>query len=112
MPYLVARRDGSHQARMHLVKRLSDIQSRIAFHRAWLSIHAPASVCDAYASFEAAARREAGTDMTRLWKSRPTRRDSRVPLGVPFARPASSAARDVVTRAMSDDIDSSQGRRT
>lgn len=104
MPYLIARRDGSHQARMHLVERVSDIQSRIAFHRAWLSIHAPASVCAAYANFVQAARNEAGGDMTRLWKSKPTRRDAKVPLGVQFARPASSAARNVVTQAMSGDI--------
>ncbi|HEY0238711.1 MAG TPA: hypothetical protein VGC37_08700 [Friedmanniella sp.] len=103
-PYLIARRDGSHQARMHLVEHISDIQSRIAFYQAHMSIHAPTPVCEAYAEFVTAARREAGLEMTSLWKGKPTRKDSQVPLGARFARPLSDAARDEVARAMRHDI--------
>jgi len=103
-PYVIRRRDGSASARMNLVRHVSDIQSRIAFHRGWLSLHAPVSVCQAYEDFYRASQREAGPQMTDAWTRRPTRRDRDVPMRRPYARPGADAARARVLESMSAEL--------
>ena len=99
-PYRVRRRDGSHDARRAITDHISDVQSRISFHSGWLRLNAPAPVADAYDTHVAAARAEAGAQMTDAWAAPPTLRDEDVPLGVPYARARSDAARDAVLAAM------------
>ena len=41
MPYRIRRRLGTHGARHELTEQISQIQSRIAFHQAWLSLETP-----------------------------------------------------------------------
>lgn len=103
-PYLIRRRDGSHQARMDLVRHVSDIQSRIAFHRAWLQLHAASETCEAYEALVRCAKAEAGKQMSHAWRSRPTRHDRDVPLGTRLQQPLSDAARTKVLEAMRKDV--------
>jgi hypothetical protein len=56
-------------------------------------MHAPTAVTGAYARFAAAARHEAGPQMTEAWKTKPTSKDYQVPLGKAYDRTASDAAR-------------------
>lgn len=103
-PYRIRRRDGTAVARRQVTEDISRIKSRINFHIAWLTIHAPETVATAYEALVLAAQREAGPQMTAAWRSRPTRHDRDVPLGQPFGRQASDAARAIVLEAMRSDL--------
>ncbi len=41
LPYRIRRRSGTPESRHELTEQISQIQSRIAFHQAWLAIEAP-----------------------------------------------------------------------
>lgn len=59
-PYRIRRRQAATpEAREALASSLSDLQARIALHRAWLQVEAPA-VGQAYDALVSAARSEAG----------------------------------------------------
>lgn len=103
-PYLILRRDGSSRARMDLVRHISEIQSRIAFHRSWLQIHAAGETCTAYEELVRCAKAEAGPQMTTAWRSRPTRRDRDVPRQTVLPQPLSHAAKSRVLQAMRNDV--------
>ncbi|WP_454850191.1 hypothetical protein [Promicromonospora soli] len=103
-PYLIRRRDGSATARMDLVRSTSNIQSRIEFHRAWLTIHTKPVVHEAYDAFVVAAKKEAGAQMTIEWRSRPTSRDRDVPINQPYGRRDADQARERVLRVMSRNL--------
>ena len=103
-PYRIRRSDGNADARQRITDYISDVQSRINFHSGWVSIHAPDSIATAYAAFVAAARQDAGPQMTAAWESKPTRRDRDVPLRNAYDRRNADAARAAVLRAMRDDL--------
>lgn len=100
-PYLILRRDGSPTARMDLVRHVSEIQSRIALHSAWIRIHSSRRLYQAYDQYVLACRREAGQQMTDAWLAHPTRRDRDVPISRPLPQPLSAAARERVVKEMS-----------
>jgi hypothetical protein len=104
-PYRIRRRDGSTATRQQLTESISDIKSRINFHEGWLGIHASADLAAAYHSFVAAAQQEAGQQMTAAWNGRPTRKDREVPLGTPYPRTATDAAKEVVLQLMKAELD-------
>jgi hypothetical protein len=91
-PYRVRRRDGGSVARMAITDHVSDVQSRLAFYDTLLGLHAPADVAAAYKELVAAAKAEAGPQMTDAWRERPTRKDREVPLGVKLEQPRSVVA--------------------
>lgn len=103
-PYLIRRRDGSATARMDLVRHISNIQSRIEFHRAWLTIHTAPVVHQAYDAFVVAAKKESGPQMTIEWRSRPTHRDRDVPINQPYSRRDADQARERALGAMSRNL--------
>jgi len=76
------------------------LQSQINFHTAWLEVGAPTAVASAYSALVAAARQEAGPQMTTAWAALPTSDDAAVPLGVAYTRPQSDAALEKVKAAM------------
>lgn len=98
-PYRVRRRSGSAADRFTLTTHVSEIQSRLDFYTAHLALIAPA-VLDAYSSLVAAAKAEAGPQMSAAWNARPTRGDRDVPLVVAYPHPRADAARAVVLAAM------------
>lgn len=99
-PYRIRRRDGSPAVRWELTEAISEIQSRINFHKDWLRINASKEVFDAYIAFDQAARVEAGGQMTVAWNGPVTKKDRQVPLGEPLPQPQSAAAKEVVLKAM------------
>ena len=103
-PYRIRRRDGSAAVRRELTQHLSDVKSRISFYTAWMAIHGTEAVASAYHTYVAAARTEAGQQMTTAWRSRPTRKDRDVPLGTPLPRARTDAARGALLFAMKADL--------
>ena len=103
-PYRIRRRDGSAEARRQITEGISSVKSRINFHLAWLRIHAPVPLAEAFQRYVTEAQKEAGVQMTVGWRGRPTRRDRDVPLGRPFDRQKSDEAREAVLREMKADL--------
>lgn len=77
-PYVVRRRSGK-DARANVTKQISEIQSRLSLYCSLLEISANGEISRAYAKLVATARAEAGTEMSRAWRSRRIRRDAEVP---------------------------------
>ena len=99
-PYRVLRRDGSAGARMAITDHVSDVQSRLAYYSTLLRVHGPIDVGEAYRELVAAARAEAGPQMTAAWRDRPTRNDRDVPLGTRLEQPRSVIALENTIRLM------------
>jgi hypothetical protein len=100
-PYRIRRRSGSREDRFALTSYVSEIQSRLDFFDAHLALIAP-KVHPAYLGLVAAAKSEAGVQMTGAWNSCPTHRDRQVPVTTPYAHPRSDAARVEALVAMKD----------
>jgi len=99
-PYRVRRRPGATpEVRAALAAALSDLQARIALHRAWLQVEAPA-VGQAYDDLVTAARAEAGTQMMEAWRSAPPASDTDMNLKVAYPHPQADAERAKVIAAM------------
>lgn len=98
-PYRVRRRSGTAVDRFALTAHVSEIQSRLDFYTAHLALIAP-KVLDAYTALVAAAKAEAGPQMSAAWKARPTRHDRDVPLVAAYPHPRADAARTAVLAAM------------
>jgi len=99
-PYRVRRRQGSTpEIRAELASTLSDLQARIALHRAWLQVEAPAAG-HAYDDLVSAARAEAGTQMTHAWNATPLTSDADMNLKVAYPHPQADAERIRVVAAM------------
>ncbi len=99
-PYRIRRRQGSTpEVRSALTAALSDLQARIALHRAWLQVEAPA-VGHAYDDLVTAARAEAGTQMADAWNATPLTNDTEMNLKVAYPHPQADAERAKVAAAM------------
>lgn len=92
-PYRIRRRSGTDTDRVALTNHISEIQSRLDFYEAHLALVGPADVHAAYCRLVAAAKSEAGPQMSAAWRGRPTRRDRDVPGITPYPHPKSDAAR-------------------
>jgi hypothetical protein len=103
-PYRVLRTDGSATVRWQLSEAISDIQSRISFYTAWMSIDAPAEVLAAYEAYVVAAKCEAGPQMTAAWRGPVTKRNKDVPLGMMLPRDKADVAREVLLDGIRRDL--------
>jgi len=101
MPYRIRRRPGTPGARRELTEQISQIQSRIAFHQAWLCIETP-SVARAYEDLVQAAKRQAGNQMKQAWLESATTKDAQVSLDMGYPRDEIDAARGRCIDAMRD----------
>jgi hypothetical protein len=108
LPYRIRRRSGTPESRHELTEQISQIQSRIAFHQAWLAIEAP-SVADPYQNLVRAAKAQAGKQMTQAWNEPATTKDSQVSLGVAYPRGQIDEARGECVGAMHEAL--GRGRR-
>jgi hypothetical protein len=99
LPYRIRRRRGTPDARHELTEQISQIQSRIAFHQAWLAIEAPGAA-RSYDDLVRAAKMQAGTHMTQAWSEPATTKDSQVSLGVAYPRDQINDARQACVAAM------------
>lgn len=102
-PFLILRRDGSIATQRQITDHISDIQSRIAYHQAELSIYASSEIAAGYSDLVRAARHEAGTAMTDAWNTKPTKRGHSVPLGRRFSRERSDTALNRLVSLMRND---------
>jgi len=99
-PYRIRRRPNSDPAtRQGITSAISDIQSRIAFHEAWLQVETPL-VAGKYSDLVRAARKEAGSEMQKAWLAPPLGTDAATNLGERLDRPKTDAARTEVVSAM------------
>ena len=99
-PYRIRRRQAATpEAREALTSALSDLQARIAHHRSWLQVEAPA-VGHAYEAYVSAARLEAGVQMAEAWNAAPLTSDTEMNLKVAYPHPDSDAERAKVIAAM------------
>jgi hypothetical protein len=103
MPYRIRRRPGSPGARHELTEQISQIQSRIAFHQAWLCIETP-SVAGSYEDLVRAAKTQAGKQMKHAWLEPATTQDAQVSLGIGYPRDEIDAARGRCVAAMRDSL--------
>jgi len=101
MPYRIRRRPGTPGARHELTEQISQIQSQIAFHQAWLCIETP-SVARSYEDLVRAAKTQAGNQMKQAWLEPATTEDAQVSLGTGYARDEIDAARGQCIEAMRD----------
>jgi len=103
-PYRIRRRQSATaEGRDALANTLSDLQARIARHRSWLRVEAP-PVAEAYDALVAAARSEAGVQMTEAWNSAPPASDADMNLWVAYQHPNSDAERDKVIAIMRQNL--------
>lgn len=93
LPYRIRRRPGTPGARHELTEQISQIQSRIAFHRAWLGIEAPV-VARSYENLVRAAKTQAGQQMKQAWQEPVMTKDDQVSLGIVYPREEIDTARD------------------
>jgi hypothetical protein len=99
-PYRIRRRQAATpEAREALTSALSDLQARIALHRAWLQVESP-TVGHAYDALVSAARSEAGAQMAEAWNAAPLISDTDMNLKVAYPHPNSDAERAKVIAAM------------
>jgi hypothetical protein len=99
LPYRIRRRPGTLDVRHELTEQVSQIQSRIAFHQAWLCIETPA-VARSYEDLVRAAKAQAGKQMRQAWNEPPTKKDSQVSLGIAYPRDEIDTARGKCIEAM------------
>jgi hypothetical protein len=99
LPYRIRRRPGTPDARHELTEEISRIQSRIAFHQAWLSIEAP-SVARSYEELVRTAKAQAGNQMKQAWLMSATQNDEQVSLAQAFPRDEINVARGQCIDAM------------
>jgi hypothetical protein len=92
MPYRIRRRPGTPEARRELTEQISQIQSRIAFHQAWLSLETP-EVARRYDALVQAAKIQAGRQMREAWLMKATKKDAQINLGTAYPRDEINAAR-------------------
>ena len=110
LPYRIRRRPGTPDARHELTEQISQIQSRIAFHQAWLAIEAPA-VADSYENLVRAAKTQAGQQMRQAWREPVMKKDAQVSLGTAYSREEIDAARGQCVAAMRETLGRHSPRR-
>jgi hypothetical protein len=99
LPYRIRRRPGTPEGRHKLTEQISQIQSRIAFHQAWLSIETP-SVAQPYEELVLATKAQAGKQMKEAWLGPAIRKDAQVNLTKAYPRDEINAARGRCIAAM------------
>lgn len=99
-PYRILKKDGTHQTRLAITSKLSDVSTSIDHHRALMRLHAPPMVADAYDHFVSTARGEAGKQMSAAWDVAPVTTDAGVNLGTALPRVESDKAQRIVLEMM------------
>ncbi|GAA2212485.1 hypothetical protein GCM10009850_079470 [Nonomuraea monospora] len=93
MPYRIRRRTRSEEGRYELSEKISDVQARMAFHQAWLSIES-VDLGNAYKELVAMAKKQAGGQMKEAWKEPILTRDAQMILKQAYSRDKIDDARE------------------
>lgn len=99
MPYRIRRRRNTPDARHDLTDKVSEIQSRLAFHQAWLQVEAP-DVAPAYINLVRATKIQAGGQMSRAWQQPVLTTDEQMNLKIRLPRDQIDDARGTCITAM------------
>lgn len=110
LPYRIRRRPRTPDARHELTEQISQIQSQIAFHQAWLSLEAP-DVARSYGNLVRAAKTQAGSQMAQAWLKPAITKDAQVNLGVAYPRDEINAAGAQCVEAMRQALGRTRPRR-
>lgn len=102
-PYRVARCPNTAELRFALTEDFSSIQGRIDAHLVLVQMTGHGEVFDAYKAYVAAAKREAGKQMTEQWEAPAVRKRSRMNVRVRFEQPESEEARAQLIKLMERD---------
>jgi hypothetical protein len=103
-PYRVARCHNNAAERAAISPDISAVQARIDAHQVLLRLHAHTRVADAYDAYVAAARDEAGRQMTAEWDKPPAKKHRDMNVRQPFDRSSSSAKKVDLLEAMRADL--------
>jgi hypothetical protein len=103
LPYRIRRRPRTPEGRHELTEQVSKIQSRIAFHQAWISLEAP-DVARRYNDLVRAAKAQAGKQMAEAWLTPAITKDAQVNLGIAYPRDEINAARGQCVKAMRESL--------
>lgn len=103
LPYRIRRRASTPTAREELTEQISEIQSRISFHQAWLAIETP-SVARSYENLVRATKAQAGKQMAQAWQAPAIKKDAQVNLGVAYPRDEINVARGQCIEAMRETL--------
>lgn len=98
-PYVVRRRSGK-DARAKVSAQISEIQSRLSLYCALVEISAHGEISRAYARLVRCARKQAGPEMARAWRSARIRRDADVTGQERFDRSEIDRERDAFLAAI------------
>lgn len=110
LPYRIRRRPRTRDARYELTEQISQIQSQIAFHQAWLSLEAP-GVAGSYSNLVRAVKTQAGSQMAQAWLKPAITKDAQVNLDVVYPRDEINAARGQCVEAMRQALGGPRPRR-
>ena len=103
-PYRVARCHDNDAERAAISTDISAVQARIDAHKVLLRLHANGRVASTYDAYVAAARVEAGRQMTAEWNLRPAKKHSDMNVRRRLDRSTSSAAKVDLLNAMARDL--------
>ena len=99
LPYRIRRRSGTPQSRYELTEQISQIQSRLAFHQAWLRMEA-SGVAQAYGQLVQTTKARAGAQMREAWMEPVLAEDAQVSLGKAYERNDIDGSREACIEAM------------
>lgn len=105
LPYRVRRRPAQDDGttRFAITSQISDVQTRLKFHSAWLRLQNPA-VALAYGALVRTAREEAAPQRHEAWRLPPIFEDSEVPMLTGYPHPRTDAARAACIEVMRDEL--------
>lgn len=103
-PFLILRRDESTAVRVQITSHVSDVQSRLAYYKAELTLQSSAAIAEAYGVAVMAARSEAGPAMTEAWNTDPVSDGRGVPIGQRWSRAETDAALEALVGFMRADV--------
>ena len=103
-PYMVLRREDTPAGNAGVSRRISEIQSRVDFSRAWMDIRAPGEVRELFDTLVRTVRREVGPQITEAWRAPARETGSDIPLGEKPDTSASDSAMAAVADAMRADL--------
>lgn len=105
LPYRILRRqDSTPEVRGRMADFVHGVQQDLLFHKSWVRIQSP-RVAEVYDALLRITREEAGSAMTKAWRTAPISKDEDMPLGVALSFPQMEEARVKYVRAVGYELE-------
>lgn len=105
LPYRILRRqDSTPEVRGRMADFVHGVQQDLLFHKSWVRIQSP-RVAEVYDALLRITREEAGSAMTKAWRTAPISKDEDMPLGVALSFPRMEEARVKYVRAVGYELE-------